>query len=37
MKAFQTSDPILLSRWDNKSVKLKQSKVNMREREREAK
>lgn len=37
MKTFQTSDPILLSKWDNKSDKLEQSMVNMREEEKEGK
>ena len=37
MKTLQTNDPILLSKWDNKSDKLEQSTVNMRGGEREAK
>lgn len=37
MKPLQTNDPILLSKWDNKSDKLEQSTVNMREEEREGK
>lgn len=37
MKTLQNNDPILLSKWDNKSDKLEQSMVNMREKEREGK
>lgn len=37
MKTLQTTDPILLSKWDNKSDKIVQSSVNMREKEGKAK